>query len=230
MFQASGFAVHPYSQGAVAPNITTPGEPDYADLASLPKVERVLDTLQADYGSHRRLELYSTEYGYKTNPPFVAGAPPATAAAYLNWAEYLSWIDPRIRSFDQYLLKDPLPTASQFDTGLETYTGAPKPSLLAYRMPLYLPRTTGARGAPLEVWGCVRPVAHAKGAGADRAEIQFRSAQGGGFRALRAVSVAPANCYFDVRVTFPASGTVRVAWREPGTATIYSRTVAIRLR
>jgi len=29
------------------------------------------------------------------------------AAAYLNWSEYISWRDPRIRAYNQYLLTDP---------------------------------------------------------------------------------------------------------------------------
>ena len=36
-----------------------------------------------------------------------AAVSPALAASYLNWAEYLTWRDPRIRSYDQYLLIDP---------------------------------------------------------------------------------------------------------------------------
>lgn len=231
LFSATGLAVHPYSQGAVAPDVRTAGEPDYADLASLPRLEQMLDAIQRDYGSSRRWPLYSTEYGYKTDPPFVAGAPLATAAAYLNWAEYLSWVDPRIRSFDQYLLADPPPSGpSQFDTGLEFANGTPKPSLAAYRMPLFLPRTTAARGQPLEVWGCVRPVAYASGLGADQAQIQFRAGSGGRFSTVRTVRVSPAECYFDVRVAFPGSGVVRVAWKYPGGPVIHSRVVSIAVR
>src|SRR5207302_5538319 len=65
---ATGFAVHPYPQGAVAPDVITPGEPDYADLAALPRLETLLDTAQRAYGSSKRFDLYSTEFGYKTSP------------------------------------------------------------------------------------------------------------------------------------------------------------------
>ena len=107
LFHATGFAVHPYPQGALAPDVVTPNEPDYADLASLPKLERMLDTIQQAYGSSKRFDLYSTEFGYKTNPPTPLGPPLQQAAAYLNWSEYISWRDPRIRSYNQYLLSDP---------------------------------------------------------------------------------------------------------------------------
>ena len=146
LFQATGFAVHPYPQGALPPDVITPGEPDYADLATLPRLLRLLDAVQAVYGSSKRFDLYSTEFGYKTNPPFIAGVPIAQAPLYLNWAEYLSWLDPRIRSYDQYELTDPPAGHSQFDTGLEFADGAPKPTLAAFRLPIYLPVTHAPAG------------------------------------------------------------------------------------
>ena len=47
---------------------------------------------------------------------------------------------------------------------------------------------------------------------------------------------APANCYFDLRLSFPSSGTVRLAYTYPPGAlglagtTVHSRPVAITLR
>jgi hypothetical protein len=230
LFHASGFAVHPYSQGAVAPNIKIPFEPDYTNLAVLPRLEQVLDAIQSAYGSSTRFPLYSTEYGYKTNPPYAGGAPLDLAATYLNWAEYLSWIDPRSRSFDQYLLSDPPPTShSKFDTGLELYDGRPKPSLAAYRLPIYLPQTTGRRSQPLEVWGCVRPARFAQGPGADTARIEFAASAAGPFRVVTTATVTSQDCYFDLRVRFPSSGFVRLTWSYPHGATIHSRAVAVTL-
>src|SRR5258706_150172 len=91
-------------------------------------------------------------------PTFIWGLGPALAAESLNWAEYLSWRDPPIRSYDQYLLTDPPPTGgSQFATGLQFADGAPKATYTAFRMPIFLPVTRSAHGQALEVWGCVRP-------------------------------------------------------------------------
>jgi hypothetical protein len=228
LFDASGVAVHPYPQGALAPNVVTANEPDYADLATLPRLERQLDAIMADYGLATRLAVYSTEYGYLTDPPYVAGVPLALAPAYLNWAEYLSWLDPQVRSFDQYLLTDPpVGGPSQFDTGLEFADGAPKPTLAAYRLPLYLPRTRAARGRRLEVWGCVRPARYARGPGADRGLIQFSPGAGRPFRTLATVAVSASDCYFDVRLAFPSSGLVELTWTYPGGVTIHSRRVRV---
>ena len=54
LFHASAFSDHPYPQG-LAPNKATPDEPDFAELAEIPKLERVLDTLQRVYGSKHQV-------------------------------------------------------------------------------------------------------------------------------------------------------------------------------
>ena len=226
LFHATGFAVHPYPQGALEPNVVTPGEPDYADLATIPRLQRVLDATQAAYGSSKRFDLYPTEFGYKTDPPFAAGVPIALAPLYLNWSEYLSWLDPRIRSYDQYQLTDPPPGHSQFDTGLEFAGGAPKPTLAAFRLPIFLPATHARRGTALLVWGCVRPARYTPMP--QRAQIELRPA-GGVFKVIDAVSIIDRDGYFDARVRFPSSGAVRLAWTYPGGPTIHSREVAIEI-
>jgi hypothetical protein len=228
LFQATGMALHPYPQGAVAPDVVTPHEPDYADLAALPNVEKTLDQIFAAYGSHTQLPLYNTEFGYKTNPPYNLGAPMAKAALYENWSEYISWRDPRMRSWDQYLLVDPpAESRSNFVTGLEFASGSPKPTLDAWRMPIYLPQINGPHGVPLEVWGCARPVLHAPGA--RKVAIQFRSGPSGAFKTLKTVKITPDDCYFDAPIKFPSSGTVQTLWSAPGQTGIRSRPVQITL-
>jgi hypothetical protein len=231
LFEASGFADHPYPQG-LAPNVPTPDEPDYADFAALPNLIGTLDRAIAVYGSHVQLPIYSTEYGYKTDPPYAGGDPMASAAAYLNETEYLSWLDPRIRSYDQYLLDDPAAgSGSDFDTGLRFADGTPKPTLAAYRMPLWLPITSGSTGKSLEVWGCARPAPNVQRQTGrpQRVQVQFESAPGAPFKTLRTVALTAAGgCYFDIDVNFPTSGVVRLAWDGSGIVR-YSRVQAITL-
>lgn len=235
LFQARGFAVHPYGQGQIPPNQITPGEPDYADLPALPRLEAALDQLLSIYGQPRRIPLYSTEFGYQTDPPekLAKAASLQTAAYYLNWSEYISWRDPRIASYDQFQLADP-PTAGAvggFATGLEFGDGRPKPTLAAFRMPLYLPVTQASRGSSLELWGGVRPagVARAQTRRPQRVLIQF-GPEAGRFTTLRALTLTGPHGYFDVRQRFPSSGQVRLAWPDPGGAMRFSRTVTITLR
>jgi hypothetical protein len=231
LFRATGVAVHPYPQGQ-PPNVPAFDEPDYADLPALPTLENVLDRIQRAYGSTTRFDVYSTEYGYQTNPPqpFFRSTTPELAAYYLNWAEYISWRDPRIRSFDQYQLTDP--AHGTFASGLQFASGAPKPSYGAYRIPLYLPVTSGSSGQSLEVWGCVRPARYARleTGMAQRVLIQFRARGASAFQTLRGVTLSDPYGYFDVLQSFPGSGSVRLAWAYPRGPTVFSRTVAITIR
>jgi hypothetical protein len=209
------------------------GEPDYADLPAIPKLESTLDALQGAYGSSLRFPIYDTEFGYQTNPPekILRAISPQVAAYYLNWAEYMHWRDPRMRSYDQYLLNDPGQNSS-FDTGLAFANGTPKATYYAFRMPLYLPVTTASSGTPVEVWGCVRPADYVQQQTGrlQQVQLQFQTGGRGSFRTIRVVDLTHANGYFDVRLKLPGSGLLRTSWSYPGGPTAYSRTVAVKVR
>ena len=86
-------------------------------------------------------------------------------------------------------------------------------------MPLCLPRTTARRGQSLEVWGCLRPARYAilDTSQPQRVAIQLRPGSRGPWQTVQFVTFSRANqgCYFDVRVKFPSSGTVRLGWSYP---------------
>ncbi|HSO97682.1 MAG TPA: hypothetical protein VLP43_01930 [Solirubrobacteraceae bacterium] len=227
LFVAAGFAVHPYSRW-YPPNVELQNSPEYASLADIGQFTRSLDRVQRVYGSNLRLPIWNTEYGYLTDPPKhnsrqIPYISQLTAAAYLNQAEYMSWRNPRIASFMQYLLSDGVqPTSLNhyggFASGLIDWRGKPKPSYDAWRLPLYLPVSSARRSANLEVWGCVRPAFFALRdvpAEPQSVEIQFRPASGGSFTTLRTVTVRDPHGYFDTRQRFPGSGTVRLRWIYP---------------
>jgi hypothetical protein len=147
---------------------------------------------------------------------------PATAAYYLNWAEYISWRNPRIASAMQYLLYDPNPLKAPefggFASGLIFYNGSRKPGYDAYRMPLFLPSTTERGGSSLEVWGAVRPTHFASldaGGTPQQVQIQFQPGSSGAFTTVRTVTITSPRGYFDAHVAFPTSGSVRLAWSYP---------------
>jgi hypothetical protein len=247
LFTASGFADHPYEQ-ASAPNLPTylcgsklcvgRSDPDFADLPEVPRLERALDRLNSIYGSHTRFPVWSTEYGFRTTPPDPhEGVSQATAAYYVNWAEYLTYKQPRLYSYSQYKLRDSAPPA-YFDTGLENPNGSQKPGYDAYRMPLLLPVTSTKAGREVEVWGCVRPARYAKldTGQAQTVQIQFQPGSTGTWQTLDRVTITNAKGYFDVHLAFPSSGAVRLAWAYPagdpllGGGTVYSRTVTITVK
>jgi hypothetical protein len=228
LFDATGVSAHLYSNY---------GPPDgeffrtcvhsglCASLGDIGDLTRALDRSMAAYGSHRHYDIYDTEYGYQTAPPRKPQSgvvSPATGAEYLNWAEYISWKNPRIASYDQYQLSDPeQPTQANdygnddnYASGLEAWDGKPKPTYYAFRLPLYLPKTKGRR---LEVWGCARPAPFATmDTGATQsAELQFEAKGSSTFTTLATVKITNSMGYFDIRVTFPGSGTVRLTYTYP---------------
>jgi hypothetical protein len=258
LFEASGVSNHPYMRW-YAPNHEAQPDPDYSTLAELGNLEHALDRLERVYGSHNRLPIYDTEFGYLTTPPKhdnqiepgghrYPWVSQTTAAYYLNWAEYISWRDPRMQSFFEYLLQDPLPATRKTDwggfaSGLLNYNGTRKLGYYAWRMPLYLPVTQARPGQRLEVWGCARP---ARLAALDTAQlqavnIQFKPSGQRSFSTLQTITPPTygTGCYFDVRVRFPSSGRVRLSWDYPNadmllsdfgpgeSHTAYSREVAI---
>jgi hypothetical protein len=263
LFKASGFSDHPYVLArGLPPTEGDSSDPSYAQFNQLHRFAATLDRIQRLYGSGKRFAIWNTEYGYITCPPncrhgYVS---PTTAAAYDNWAEYLSWRNPRMASTMQYLLNDPSPTVGTpepggFASGLifnpAVRHGALKPGYYAYRMPIFLPVARARRGRPVQVWGDVRPATYAlaDGDGPQYAQIQFAPGSSGAWRTVRTVALTDRHGYFDTWVSFPSSGSVRIQWTYPANdpelspnppsasggyteplVTITSRTVGLRLR
>jgi hypothetical protein len=248
LFSASGFADHPYEQ-ASAPNKPTHlcgnklcvggrTDPDFADLPQVPQLARTLDRLNSVYGSHTHFPVWSTEYGFRTKPPDPnLGVSQSTAADYMNWAEYLSYRQPRLYSYSQYQLLD-APAPASFDTGLENPDGSHKPGYDAYRMPLFLPTTTTRAGHKIEIWGGVRPAGYARHdtGQTQSVQIQFQPASRGAWQTIDTVAITNSKGYIDVHLALPASGALRLAWSYPagdpllGSGTVYSRTVGVTVR
>src|SRR3712207_4863699 len=102
---ADGFAYHPHS--TKHPPHEGYLRRDDAALASLKKVERLLDALQARgrlIGTTKPLGLWLDEYAYQTNPPDkLRGVTPGRQDRYLQQAAYIAWRDKRVKMMAQYL-------------------------------------------------------------------------------------------------------------------------------
>ena len=235
LFKATGFAHHPYSF-FLSPGASVP-DPNFAPLSDLGRLEQALDSAFGAYGVGRRLDLFLTEYGYETNPPDpFRGVPPDVQALYLGEAAYIAWRDPRVRALSQFLLYDSPPDASfrpgtqgywsTFQTGLLYQNGAAKPSYQAYRLPIFVPDPSVAKGAQMLIWAMLRPAPHNS---SQHAQVQWQPAGGGGFRTLASVGTHNPNAVLVLRLTVPGTGTVRIAWRAPGGAVYHSREVGVRV-
>jgi hypothetical protein len=232
LFQATGFAHHPYE--LYARPATRPRDPDYVTIAVLPRLEKTLARIFSAYGRDRPvLPLYLTEFGYNTDPPNPTGVTLRSQAAFLNQAEYMARTDPAVQTLTQFLLVDAKrPTASAadgagyattFQTGLKFVNGKRKPSYDAYALPVFLPRTTQARGGKLRVWGLVRPAHRLRAT--QKVAIQLRT--GNRLRTLLTVRTRRLSGVLDVHVRIPARGSLRLVWHS-GKRVQVSRSVAVR--
>ena len=211
LFRATGFAHHPYSF-FLAPNVPL-SNPAFVPLSNLSRLERALDSIFTAYSVRRRLPIYLTEYGYITNPPNrVRGVAPQTQAAYLNQAEYMAWLDPRVRTLSQFLLYDSPPNPDFFQTGLLYADGKPKPSLMAYRLPIFLPNPVLGPRHTVLVWAMLRDAPQGS---RQPAAIQWRRSSRGPYRTLRRVTVTGRSEVLTDTVTVPAAGQLRVQWHSP---------------
>jgi hypothetical protein len=232
LFRATGFAHHPYAF-FLAP-ARSMSDANFAPLADLSRLEQGLDRAFAAYGMTRRLPIYLTEFGYETNPPNpYRGVPPATQAAYLDEAEYLAWLDPRVRTLSQFELRDSPPDRahrpaslrywSTFQTGLQYLDGRAKPALAAYALPIFIPDPRiGARGT-VGVWAMLRAAANGT---AQRARIQWRPAHGD-WRTLAVAGTHDPSGVLIRGVRPPAPGLVRVAWTAGSGRQFVSRSVPV---
>jgi hypothetical protein len=217
LFDATGFAHHPYDF------FQTPSysyrDPNLVPLSDISRLETFLNRTFRAYGVHRQIPLYFTEYGYETKPPDPHQVVSlAQQAAYLNQADYLSYVNPRVRSVAQFLLADSAPNPlyhpgqydywDTFQTGLTFLSGRPKPSYGAYRMPIWLPRPDPRAGTPVKVWGQVRP---ADRGSSQSVEVQWTSGHGG-WRTLEVAHTVAQTGYFITDVRLPGTGAVRSRW------------------
>jgi hypothetical protein len=220
LFNASGVADHPYPDVG-SPRNDGKGLPlskYYATFPLLGNFAKEMDKVVGIYGSRRKFAIYNDEYGYITRPP--AHLSPTghlypkqdTAANYINLAEYLSYKNPRLKSYMQYLLVDPSSTSgvyAGFASGLIDPGGLRKATYFAYNLPVWMPKTSFSHRSNVEVWGDVRPANFAK---RQSVQVQFQAGSQGLFTTLKTVKVTNSHGYFDTHMKFPSSGTVRLAY------------------
>jgi hypothetical protein len=221
LFDVTGVGDHPYANNATPASDGADASPEWSTLPNLPRLEATLDGATHAWGSGKHYPIYNDEYGYITDPPQrekTSSVSLDTAARYINWAEYLSWRQPRVASYDQYLIDDGTPNAETgnggFATGLDTSRGTAKPSLNAYRMPLWVPSATLRRPSRDKIWGEARPASWVATATrkTQSVQIQFRTHDRGSWKTIETVH---SDTYFEVRPKFSQSGQVRLRFTYP---------------
>jgi hypothetical protein len=169
-----------------------------------------------------------------TNPPNPQYHTSLTQqATYLNQGEYLVWREPYVKALAQFLLTDvpPPPTSSPtpsewlrtFTTGLIFNDGRPKPSLAAFRIPIWVPAPHPGRR--VLVWGQLRPANHSS---SQTGVIAFRPQGSSSWRTLARVSTNSPEGFVLAHVSAPSAGLLRLGWKSPSGPMFFSRSVALR--
>jgi hypothetical protein len=153
---AYGYAQHPYAEGP-GPFWIPPLDPHHDDvtIGTIGRLVTALNRAAAVGAIRADMPVYITEFGIQSVPYPAGGVSLAKQAELDAISEKIAWSNPRVVSFDQYLLRSDVPgSAAGFQTGLETSKAVVKPALAGFRLPLVVTRThTG-----VSFWGLVRPV------------------------------------------------------------------------
>jgi hypothetical protein len=215
----AGYAHHPYNTSAIGPALRKPKGKGDITLAVLDRLKKVLALGAKGHSIKRNLPVYFTEYGIQSNPPNPSyGVPLAKQAMWLNQMDYTAYKNKLVKSVSQYELVDDGNDPSVFQTGLEFQNGTPKPSLDAYRLPIWVTR----KGGSSSIWFWVRP---ANGA---PQTVQIQHDTGGGFQTV-ATKTTNGKGFATVSQSGTA-GTWRIAWTAPGGTQFFSRAASVNDR
>jgi hypothetical protein len=215
MVHVAGYAHHAYTtiQG---PFFKPPGKNDVT-IGVLSRLTRALDRAAAAGAIPRRLPIWLTEFGIQSVPDPFVGVSLMRQNEYRAISEKIAARNPRVVAFSQYLLQDDpaLPGVPKilayggFQSGLETASGAVKPALSGFRLPLVV----GARKHGVSLWGLVRPAT-----GPTQARVQYND--GNGWRDAGTVTT-DALGYWAMNEASRVGRRWRVLWTAPD-GTVYS--------
>ena len=136
VLDADGYAHHAYTT-AKGPRFV-PHDTRDVTLGVLSRLERALDRAGKAGALPRGLPVYLTEFGIQSAArpdPGRLASPSRRRTSSI--AEHMAYVNPRVRSFSQYLMTDDRPRASAlnkyagFESGLRTSKGKKKPAYKA---------------------------------------------------------------------------------------------------
>jgi len=206
---ADGYAHHAYTT-AKGPRFVPHDRRDVT-LGVLSRLEVALDRAGKAGALPRGLPIYLTEFGIQSRPDRIQGVSFPKQAAYLSIAEHMAYVNPRVRSFSQYLMSDDRPRASAlnkyagFESGLRTSKGKKKPAYKAFRLPLAVENY----GSTDVLWGLVRQYRQAT---AVRIEVDPKGKKG--WRKLADVKTTGTGVY-SLRAKARSGQRYRVKWTSP---------------
>ena len=209
--ETGGYAHHAYTT-RVGPRFRPPDRDDVT-IGVLSRLTHALDRAGRAGAIPRGLGIYLTEFGIQSTPDPFVGVSLARQAEYLGIAEHMAYVNPRVKSFSQYLLDDDRPRKgrrvdrySGFESGLRRSDGRAKPAYDAFRLPL----AAEAYGRSDVLWGRVRPLA-----ARTQVTILVSPRKGRSFRPLRTLTTNHRGV-FGLRAKHRKHQRYRVRWTAPG--------------
>lgn len=211
---AYGYAHHAYTSNA-GPYYVSPITDD-VQLGTLSRLTRALDLAARAHAIRAHMSVYLTEFGWQSKPNLY-GLPVSTQAEFDALSERIAYLNPRVASFSQYLLRDDRiggPPGSSvhggyvgFQTGLEYLNGRPKPLYNGFRLPLVVLR----QGSRLALWGLVRPAR-----AVTHVQVLVRNRGSRRFSVLARSVATSATGYWTLHSGDLAAQQLEVRWRSPG--------------
>lgn len=167
-----GVAIHPYTT-AFGPFFVPPE--DNVTIGVLGRLSSALDRSARAGAIARGRPIHITEFGVQSFPDRRVGVSFALQSDYRSIAERIAFLNPRVRTFSQYLMRDDQSTGREygkFESGLRRWRGnRAKPAYTSFRLPLVVIDRSGARD---RLWGMVRPARQARRAGSLTIEYRDR--------------------------------------------------------
>lgn len=204
---AKGFAYHPYTWAGGPLLAMTKKVTDAAFIQSLNRIHVLMDqAVKQRRLSQRKIKVYSSEFGFQSNPPDRIYTPIKKIPLFLNASEYISYIDPRVATYSQYLIVDDTDLGG-FQSGLRFADGDKKTAVYAaYQTPIVAIKGKSPR--QVTIWGSVRT----DKTGVVNVEIQTKS--GGSWKTVTEVPVRASRPYLNrkLNITGAAGKTFRLKW------------------
>jgi hypothetical protein len=207
LLPADGYAHHAYTTAA-GPTFR-PSNPDDVTIGVLSRLTRALDRAARAHRLKRHMRVYLTEFGIQSEPDPYIGVSFQRQAEYRSISEWMSWRNPRVAAFSQYLMRDDEQRCCTrwgryggFESGLRRSTGRVKPAYAAFRLPL----VADAGASRVALWGYVRP---ATGRTSVRVEIRKRGSRT--WKKLKTVTTNGSG-YWRSATALRRGASYRVAW------------------
>jgi hypothetical protein len=202
---ADGYAHHAYTT-RTGPRWVSP-EKDDVTIGVLPRLTRALDKAGKARGLPKRLPLYLTEFGIQSVPDRRSGVSLARQPAYQAISEHIAYVNPRVKWFSQYLMRDDVPRDQGyrfggFESGLMRSDGRRKPSFRAFANPLAVENY----GDDDVLWGLIRPQRRAT-----RVTIEVKRTKKSRWKVLRRLTTTSTGVY-GLSVAHRKSQRYRVRW------------------